>query len=322
MIEIHTEALENRLASYHEFLARYSKRTKTVYGFVEGKEDPSFYRGFIDLLIPDDWQVELWPAGNKKQVYEIHRLINWRRFSKKRICFFVDKDLGAILPQNLGKDSNIYVTSGYSIENDVVKKEVFKRVLIELFGLSATPHSELEKAEQIFEVEIEKFCRCLIPVMAWIVYWKQNGKRPGLNDIQMKDLFEFAGCSIQQIQRPKGKPDLVTYIHEQCNIAIDVMADIGPLVKWFSTKNRYRLYARGKYLLWFLVEICHSIHKEAIAVFPSVTKIPKKNVALSSSNGMQIIGPRARIPRSLRIFLSSTYSSYILRNDAGLRLAR
>lgn len=38
MIEIHAAAISNMSASYHEFLTRYSKSSKVVYGFVEGKK--------------------------------------------------------------------------------------------------------------------------------------------------------------------------------------------------------------------------------------------------------------------------------------------
>jgi|SRR5271170_6663971 len=99
MIDIHSAALDSMVSSYHEFLARYSKSAKSVYGFGEGKEDPCFYSGFIDLMLPEGWEVELWAAGNKAQVYRIHSLINWRRISKKRVCFFVDRDLSAIVPE-------------------------------------------------------------------------------------------------------------------------------------------------------------------------------------------------------------------------------
>ena len=52
MLEMHAAALSSKVASYHEFLSRFSKFKKVVYGFVEGKEDPCFYRGFIDFFSP------------------------------------------------------------------------------------------------------------------------------------------------------------------------------------------------------------------------------------------------------------------------------
>lgn len=90
MLAIHADAISSKITSYHEFLLRYSETAKVVYGFVEGKEDPCFYRGLIESLLPKDWNIELWSAGNKDRVYGIHDAIDWRRFKKSRICFFVD----------------------------------------------------------------------------------------------------------------------------------------------------------------------------------------------------------------------------------------
>ena len=108
MIDIHANALNSKISCHHEFLSRYSKTKRVVYGFVEGKDDPCFYRGFIDSVISNKWEVELWAAGNKEQVYNIYKNIDWRHFSKKRICFFVDRDLSDVIPEDLHQDLNIH----------------------------------------------------------------------------------------------------------------------------------------------------------------------------------------------------------------------
>ena len=115
MVHVHDDALASKVESYHEFLTRYSKTAKVVYGFVEGKDDLSYYQGFVDQILPDDWEVELWPAGNKNRVYGIYKDLDWRRFPKKRVCFFVDRDLSDLIPEKLVTDINIYVTDDYSI---------------------------------------------------------------------------------------------------------------------------------------------------------------------------------------------------------------
>lgn len=46
MLQIHAAALSGPAPTYHVFLGRYRKAAKCVYGFVEGKDDPSFYRGY------------------------------------------------------------------------------------------------------------------------------------------------------------------------------------------------------------------------------------------------------------------------------------
>ena len=42
MLSIHQAALESSNTVLHEFLLRYKIQGKIVYGFVEGKDDPSF----------------------------------------------------------------------------------------------------------------------------------------------------------------------------------------------------------------------------------------------------------------------------------------
>lgn len=312
MIEIHAAAISSMSASYHEFLTRYSKTKKVVYGFVEGKEDPCFYRSFIELQLPDDWHVELWPAGKKDRVYEIHKSIDWRRFKKSRICFFVDRDLSDMIPERLTSDTNIYVTTGYSIENDVVNKATCNRILTELCGFANSAHAELDAVCEIFEQEYEIFLQSLMPIMAWILEWrKRGGARPNLNDIQMRDIFSISNGRLLTNANPKGKTDLALYLHEQCNVPFISGIDITPMQAEFSRRNSYKKFTRGKYVLWFLIEFCNAVHRDAVALFTGLTKPPKIHINLSCSNGMAIIGTRARVPRTLRSFIQSTFCAHI-----------
>lgn len=311
MIEVHAAAVSSMSASYHEFLSRYSKNAKVVYGFVEGKEDPCFYRGFIELLLPEDWRVELWPAGNKDRVYEIHKNIDWRRFKKSRVCFFVDRDLSDMIPETLAHDANIYVTTGYSIENDVVNKAACHRVLSELCGFSIADHGNLEAVCELFEQELDIFLQAMMPIMAWILACRRGGKRPNLNGIQMRDLFSFANGRLQTNATPNGKANVLVYLHDQCNVIHTPGVDIGPTQAEFVRKKTYKKFTRGKYVFWFLVEFCNTVHRDATTLFKGMTKPPKMHLNLSDSNGMAVIGPRARIPKSLQNFLQLTFCAYI-----------
>ena len=311
MLQIHATALNAQVAAYHEFLLRYSKTAKVVYGFVEGKDDPSFYRGFIDHLLPNDWEVELWPAGNKDHVYRIHADMDWRRFPKTRICFFVDRDLSDMIPEGLISDSNIYVTDGYSIENDLVKKGTCRRVLSEVCGLGTLDHGELDAVCNLFEEELEKFLVAMIPIMAWILHWRRKGDRLSLSDILMKDMFFITSGIFGTNPTPKGKASAVQYIHEQCNVAHDDGVDIAHLEVEFRKGGTYRKFIRGKYVFWFLIEFCCSVRASVKTHFISCKKVPPMNVSFATANGMTIIGNRARIPMTLRTFLSVNYINYI-----------
>jgi hypothetical protein len=311
MLNIHADALKNKIASYHEFLSRYSKLNKVVYGFVEGKEDPCFYRGFIEHKMPEDWDVELWPAGNKNQVYKIHEDIDWRRFPKKRICFFVDRDLSDFIPEKLKSDSNIYVTDNYSIENDLVNRRTCQRVLTEVCGFGEIGHDEMDGIYDLFDKELESFLLSMAPMMAWILSWRRRSKNENLGNIKMSHLFSIEKGVVRCISRPNGKADLVEYVHDRCHLDIDAAVDISSLeVEWKSNDN-YRKFTRGKFLLWFLVEFCKSVRSNACKLIKSCTKVPPMHVTLGVSNGMIMIGNRARIPASLNTFLQETFCDYI-----------
>lgn len=311
MLQIHATALSAHIASYHEFLLRYSMAANVVYGFVEGKDDPCFYRGFIDALLPEDWEVELWPAGNRDQVYRVHADMDWQRFPKKRVCFFVDRDLSSLIPESLATDTNIYVTDGYSIENDLAKRGTCRRVLSEVCALGTVDHGELDAVCDLFDIELEKFLVSMIPTMAWILHWRRHGNRASLNDILMKDLFAFTNGVVRANSTPRNKTNIVQYIHDQCGVLHDPSVDVAPLQAELRKGGGYRHFTRGKYVFWFLIEFCCSVRASAETFFKSCAKIPPMHVTFSASNGMTIIGNRSRIPNSLKTFLTDNYSEYV-----------
>lgn len=311
MIQIHQEALEGISPVFHEFLARYQSGHKSVYGFVEGKDDLSFYKGFINHAIPPEWQVDLWRAGNKDKVMAIHSCFDWDRFPIKQIAFFIDRDLADLMDYNSPDDINVYVTDNYSIENDVVNLETCDRLLTEVCNLTEITPDQKDQILALFEEEKKKFLEDLIPIMAWIIFWRKSGKSPCLNDILMKHLFAFAAGRIQTIENPKNENGALEYIHSQCSINFDTTVDISPVEQEFRADGNYLRFTRGKYLFWFLIEFALSVHRDINHIIPSITKSPKMNVSMSQTNGVVLIAPRARIPGSLKEFLQRTYCAYI-----------
>ena len=314
ILKAHAAALTSKIASYHEFLARYSKSKKVVYGFVEGKEDPCFYRGFIDHFLPEDWEAEIWPAGNRDQVFRIHNDIDWRRFPKKRVCFFVDRDLSDLIPEKLSCDSNIYVTDKYSIENSIATRGTCRRILTEIFGFSNVCHEEMDRVCDRFESELEKFFVAMVPTMARILLWRRANEKANLNEINVGKMFS--------VEKGALKRDFITeskrseYICKSAGVALDPTEDLSEMLTEFGKASVYRRFVRGKYIFWFLVEFCKSVHQEAASFFTACSKPPKMKVSISTGNAVMIIGNRARIPLSLRKFLANTFCAYVEQKQA------
>ena len=311
MLKVHAAALSSKIASYHEFLGRFTKAKNVVYGFVEGKEDPCFYRGFIDYFLPDDWEAELWPAGNRDQVLKIHNDIDWRRFPKKRVCFFIDRDLSDLTSEKIPADKNIYVSDKYSIENSIVNRGTCRRMLTEVFGFSNVSHHEMDHVCDKFEAELEHFSVLMIPTMARILYWRRVLAVANLNNIKISKLVAVNNGAVVFDASDAANTARTLYIHKRAGVTWDPKTDISAEEAEFSKALVYRRFLRGKYVLWFLVEFCKSIHKAADQFFSDCTKPPKMKVAISASNAVTIIGDRARIPKSLRTFLTDNYCTYI-----------
>lgn len=311
MLEVHATALSDRQSVYHEFLSRYKHNSMCVYGFVEGKDDPSFYRGAIENNLPEGWSVDLWSVGNKEKVIELHNCFDWTRFSKNRVVFFIDKDLSYFLGEKLPTDSNVYITDKYSIENDIVSRNTCDRVLTEVCSLNMIDKYDKDKILGLFDKQLAIFQKKMTPLMAWIIHWKRSGSRPSLNDILMKHLFIVKVGELCSITSPKSFSSPEEYIHKQCNIIYKPISKIAAVIREFKTANGPQKFIRGKYELWFFIEFVLSIYKNITRFSNRYTKSPKMNVTLSQTNAITLIAARARIPSTLKNFLDKTHVKYV-----------
>jgi hypothetical protein len=237
-------------------------------------------------------------------------LFDWRSFKKNQICFFVDRDLSDLIPETLQTDKNIYVTTGYSIELDLVNKDVCKRVLSELLGFAHADHDELEAVGELFEAQYELFRLELLPVMSWILNWRRLRLKASLNNIEMKDLFAIKDGRLQALANPDGQSNAAVYIHKKCSLVFDPSIDIEPLKVEMFSANNYRKFARGKFAMWFLIEFCNTTHRDRVSLFPSLARTPRVSVPIGPSNGMALIAPRGRLPLALREFIDQTYVAF------------
>lgn len=311
MIAVHAAAVERSNPAYHEFLTRYSKNTRVVYGFVEGRQDPSYYRSVIEARIPEVWQLELWPTGSKDRVLEVHSWLDWRRFSKKRICFFVDRDLSDVVSRRETIDSNIYVTDQYSIENSIVTPETCRRVLSEVCGFDLASHGELEAVCKRFAVERDRFVAALAPLTAAIICWRRQGDKANLQNIQMQKMFDVVNGYVSVRADVVAGGGVAAVAAAQCGVACPSDQLLHETEQEIRSLNLLDAATRGKFLMWFLVAFCKSVVDAGQQLCPSLTKPPAPVVPLGSTNSIAVIGPRARIPGSLAAFVDINYQVYV-----------
>src|SRR5712692_4456285 len=311
MLQVHAAALDKVSTSYHEFLLRYKAHARVVYGLVEGKEDPMFYRGQIEHNLPNGWEVELIRSGNKEDVLKAFEIFDWSRFSPKRVCFFVDRDLSEFFPDKPQSADNLYVTDNYSIENEVATFGTLKRVLEEILNITELSHDETEKLKDLFEWNLALFREAMAPVMAQIVPWRRKGERPHLNDIPPKEFFQFADGKISLKGEFRTASSRVQHAATCVKAKPAADDELAKAEAEFRERQGIEKYVRGKYLLWFFVECALEIHRVIPKFCVRHSTPPKVRLSLGPGNAMIVVAPRVRCPTSLQSFLEYNYSQYI-----------
>jgi len=300
---------ETKHAIYIQFLAEYNRHKKEFcYGFVEGKDDPSFYRCHINKELPYSHKIRLFPAGNKKSVKDVYSCFDWRRFQKNRIVFFIDRDLSDIVEDNnLIEESNVYLTDNYSIENDIVNRDTFESVLREVLGFAMTDQESIDRVLELFEEQKEIFERLMMHTMANIIYWKRL-RLPICNyrNINIKDVINISNGVVINL---KGELEFREYIYRMSNVLYDRYnpQEVLLIHDELEQDSTYKKIIRGKYITTFFILFCNSIYRDCGSL-----NIERNNIGtlLGESDMMKVIAPRCRIPQSLKSFINNTLIQY------------
>ncbi|MBV6340427.1 DUF4435 domain-containing protein [Candidatus Magnetobacterium casense] len=316
ILEALNKAKDSPTPFYHEFRMRWNKKAMCVYGFVEGKDDLSFYKGKINDRLPGQWRVDLLVARNRNNVIALYKGFDWTRYPKHQIAFFIDRDLSDFLRESLPDDVNVYITDNYSIENDFVDRETCSRVMTEVCSLYSFEKNLLEDLLDtildLFDEQLLAFQDSMVTVMAWCIYWMRKGEKVYLDNINMGDMFAVREGRVQMLPFPNERFSTIEeYIHNKAKISYVPGVDITNIEKEFKEQGRHLKFVRGKYVLWFFVEFILSVYTNISKFSKKFTRPPKMHVNLNETNAIILVAPRSRIPESLRSFIEQTYITYI-----------
>lgn len=262
MLEVHSQALEDVDQSYHEFLLIYRKNDRCVYGFVEGKDDPAFYSPLIERQLPEEWSIKLIPTGNKKKVlqsFTTFQNLKWRNYSKERFGFFIDRDLQDFLGYPQQVETNIYMTDGYSIENSVLKYQVLRSVLSNVYQISLLNPEEEEVIKQIIQKNKKAFFEAIIPLMGQIILWRKLDYKANLSNLRLDHLFSFSDSDANFESKERDVILQVAARQIGCDLCDD--NDIKDAESEMLRHASWQMMVRGKYVLWFFVKQCEAIGK-------------------------------------------------------------
>lgn len=311
MLDIHARALDSIDEGYHNFLLRYRASSKVVYGFVEGKDDPVFYASIVERFIPDDWQFNLLICGNKKKTIGTYNSFDWGRFPVKRIVFFVDRDTDEFVKSTRIENINIYYTDGYSIENSIVNRSVFYRLLSEAYSVVDADDAEKHSILSDFDRDLSYFKAALIPLMAQIIYWRLNGITAYLNECDVSQLFQFEDGALRIRGAYADNDALVAKYAEMVGATVADTDERRRLEDVFVTAEKEPSLVRGKFLLWFLAASLNYTHSVIVGKVGAYERPPRPRHQLGPKTVGFAAAPRARIPASLRSFIDETLLEFI-----------
>lgn len=311
MLDEHAAALANVDEVYHNFLLRYKGGERVVYGVVEGKDDPSFYRSMIERFIPDEWKIDILISGNKRKSIAAFNSFDWTRFDKRRIAFFLDRDTDEFVKAIRLQSSNVYYTDGYAIENSFVTSDVYMRLLTEVYGVIDASIEEERVLHENFNKDLSSFLNFMKPLMAQIISWRMNGSTAYLNDPDIGELFIFRDGEIQ-VRACAHTPDLL--VAKVGNMIGAIPSSREERIRLEGVIDQFddrHLLIRGKYLLWFLGTILNYTHSNIPSLVQAYNRPPRGRQQLGPKTVGLAAAPRARIPTSLRAFLEQTYLAFI-----------
>ncbi|MEN9285542.1 MAG: hypothetical protein RLZZ179_3035 [Verrucomicrobiota bacterium] len=306
-----TEAADSGNVVFHEFMHYYRPDRPIVYGLVEGRDDPAFYRGAIEPLLPEGWIIKLIPVGTKKKVLEAFQLKEWQRYPEGCVCFYVDRDFSEIIPEPHPNGVNLYVSDHYSIECEIVNYRVAERTLEEIMGVTKLTPDESDKLRVLFESNLLVFREAIVPLMAQVVIWRREGLRPHLKNFDPSVFFSYVDGAIVVKPEYATRNSRLSAAASKLGMSVATDAALDAVEAEFRAAEKGRCFTRGKYLLKFLLDFLSSVHSSISKFCAKHTTPPRVSVTLGRDNAMAEMALRAKCPRSLRSFVESNYIAHI-----------
>lgn len=281
--------------------------TKTCYGFVEGDDDPSYYRTIINNKLPKGCSIILYSSNGKENVKYIFEEISKRDYPANRITYFIDRDLSLIIEDpNLISGTQVYVTDNYSIENDILSEDTFINVAQDLLGFSTLPLNELERLKKYYISAKEKFENIMTPIMANIIHWKKcNCKPANYKNLKIKDII-IVKDGIVNFKSSLEEAISILYRQSQVDLSYHQKDKIEMIMNYITERKLSSKILRGKYLAVFFVKFCNSLYDD----YENIGFNREKGRKISDNDIMDSIAPRSTPPESLVSFIDNAILSY------------
>ncbi|WP_276379077.1 DUF4435 domain-containing protein [Flavobacterium sp. H4147] len=305
-------AITRPVASQIKVLTQYKKTDSTIFCLVEGQEDISFYRNYIERYFPNNIKYII--CNGKGNVIDNYKNLNWNFYDKKRILFFIDKDFDNYINEEILTDENIFTTEYYSIENYLVDEIVLSKFISDNCHI----HDETIIKELIhdFHLKHADFTKHLTKISAWMIYCRKNKFRVNFNDINLSDLFQidkdgkFIKIKLDDFENH------FDYICNKTNTKHFDLREIKTIYEELISETNKKKFLRGKYELFFMFLFIKYIVDQIVPKLSlkvkELNKVnnekfskPKVTIQVREENIFQVLCNKVKEPDSLKNFINT-----------------
>lgn len=322
-------------ARYLTLKQNYMPATKDVHVFTEDGDDYEFYRTAINQIFIGYKAFKYFMKG-KSNLIELYKLIDWTRYKKSKLLFFADKDYDDILRISQIIQPNFFYTKYYSIENYLVTEEVFSIILDRYYFNELTVDLE-NKLLKLFRDSYQQFTIKLRTLTWFILIDRLKSKKAVLEELKLPLLIHFEKMQYfekklvsqqyyDRIMRSNDnhKKNLIRYMTlkdifvNKCGATSDDyhFENIMLTRQLIKDIDQHKNFLRGKYDLWFFLEILKTVDKTIESIYNSESIIPttenpmpRKKLEITAQNIFDLVSPKMELPTDVVIFLTNNYNT-------------
>ena len=295
------QEIENPHSILLEYKLKAKKDKPTVHLFVEGEGDKPFYGLFVRAVTQGTFRIEYYPCGDRNKVLEALAIIEE---IQNNIClFFVDKDLTDFVQEETPENNRLYITDYYSIESFLVNPQILRTYLQETVS-QHNKNINLDVIEEKFEVQLSRFYKIMIPIMAWVIALKRQGKKPNIKNIDLSKIYTFNEEMVIVRTRGYNQSSRLAYLEYECGVSTDnhCKTAIRETVRELCNNNP-KMFVRGKWEAWFMLEFVKLLVPTMKTIADREKKPFKQYMPLHKSNFVEVLVSRTVCPPSLENFI-------------------
>lgn len=302
-------------ATYIKILSQYKANDNTVFCLVEGIEDISFYRTFMEIY-KNDVPIKYISCYGKENVINNYNSLNWGFYDKKRVLFFIDKDFDDYIGREIINDFNVFVTDCYSIENYLVDEMILEKFITD--NCFITNESIIQLAIDNFRYQHSTYVKQLKMISAWMMYCRKNKFDVSFNEIKMADLFQIDKYGKLRKKTLSSYASKFEYLCDKTKTHHFDIVEVRHYYNLIGRESKPKKFIRGKYELYFMFMYLKYITENVVNEFSKEVKEynkmaqrqdkvvkPKLTIQLQEENIFQVLYNKTIVPEKLKIFIQS-----------------